>query len=157
MTTKVDRSDFARIQGISPKVIRFFEELFGTTQSTAAAVSSGAEATQSIQDATVLALSPNAAFNNERVIDFDSGQFLVVDGGPGGSYSVQLVSFIATNGGYQCTFNLEADTNLTLPSLGRVPSSADGPYADDAAAAAAGVEVGEWYAKTGGTVVWRVT
>jgi hypothetical protein len=50
---------------------------------------------------------------------------------------------------------LAADTNLDLPPSGRVPSSEDGPYADDTAAAAAGIQVGQWYAKTGGTVAWR--
>lgn len=156
MTTRVSRADLEQLKGISPQLIRFFEELFLDGQSTKASVEGAVASTGAIQNATVITLSPNAAFGNERILVLDPAQFQVVDDGPGGNLSVALVSVVNTNGGFQCTFNLEADTNLNLPSEGRVPSSADGPFADDAAATAAGVQVGEWYAKTGGTVAWRV-
>jgi len=143
--------------GLRMKLIRFLEDLFSTSSDTANAVNGVAEATGSLQDATVLTLSSNAAFNNERVLTFDPAIFQVDDGGPGAPLIVTLLYLIALNGGYRCTFNLKADTTLDLPSVGRVPSSDDGPFADDAAAAAGGINVGEWYAKTGGTVAWRVS
>lgn len=157
MTTIVTRNDLQQLQGISPKLLRALEDLFVDTATTTQAVAGAVEATGAIQNATVLVLSNNAAFGNERVLALNSDHFEVVDTGPGGALTVDLVAFVRLNGGFQCTFNLEADTNLDLPSAGRVPSSSDGPYADDVAAAAAGIEVGEWYAKTGGSVAWRVT
>lgn len=41
--------------------------------------------------------------------------------------------------------------------VGGIWASAPGPYADDAAAAASGISVGEIYLKSGGTVAWRVS
>lgn len=156
MTTTITRYDLQLLQGMSPKLLRAFEQLFVDTATANEAIAGQVQATGAIQNATVLTLSPNAAFANERVVFFNMDQFLVADGGPGGNLSISLASPITLNGGFQCTFNLRADTNITLPALGRVPSSVDGPYADDTAAAAAGINIGEWYAKTGGTVVWRV-
>lgn len=155
MTTTVTRADLQLLKGISPKLVSFFEQLFSDTQAASAQVGDAVAATGAIQNATVITLSPNAAFGNERVLSLNPGQFQVVDGGPGGNLTVSMISAVATNGGFQCTFNLEADTNLDLPSSGRVPSSADGPYADDVAAAAAGVQIGEIYKKTGGVMAWR--
>lgn len=155
MTTSVSRADLELIKGITPKLVRFFEGLFSEGQSVKAGIEGAVASTGAIQNATVLTLSSNAAFGNERVLTLNPAQFQTVDNGPGGTLAVTLISVVNTNGGYQCTFNLRADTNLDLPSAGRVPSSADGPFADDAAAAAAGIQLGEWYAKTGGTVVWR--
>lgn len=157
MTTAVTRADLQQLQGISPKLLRALEELFVDTAAAGMAATGAVSATGALQSATVLTLSPNAAFANERVVAFDPTYFQVSDGGGGGTLAITLLSVVNTNGGFQCTFNLEADTNIDLPSTGRIPSSANGPYADDIAAAAAGVEIGEWYAKTGGTVAWRVT
>jgi hypothetical protein len=157
MTTTVTRYDLQQIKGMTPKLLRAMEELFVDTASAGVAAAGAVAATGAIQNATVLTLSSNAAFGNERVLTLDPSHFGVTDGGAGGQLLVTLLAAIALNGGFRCTFNLEADTNLDLPSRGRVPSSADGPYVDDVAASAAGVQVGEWYAKTGGTVAWRVT
>lgn len=157
MTTSITRFDLQQLAGISPKLLRAFEELFVDTAAVGDAIAGAVVATGAIQNATVITLSSNAAFANERILSLDPAQFQVTDGGPGNALSVTLISVVNTNGGFQCTFNLEADTNIDLPSSGRVPSSSDGPFADDTAAAAAGVQIGEWYAKTGGTVVWRVT
>ncbi|WP_343518093.1 hypothetical protein [Sphingomonas sp.] len=157
MTTVVTRALLSELTK-NPRLLQFFEQIFATGQSNASQLEGAAGATRAIQDATVLALSSNAAFNNERIVQFDSTVFQVVDGGPGGTLAITLLSVITTNGGYRLTFNLEADTNLDLPSEGRVLVSTISPaaYADDAAAAAAGIEVGEAYRKTGGTVAWRV-
>lgn len=155
MSTSITRADLEQLKGISPKLLRAFADLFVDTAGISSQLQGQVAATGAIQNATVITLSSNTAFNNERILTLDPTLFVVADGGPGAELSVTLVNVVALNGGYQCTFNLQADTNLDLPSSGRVPSSGDGPYADDTAAAAAGIALGGWYAKTGGTVVWR--
>lgn len=156
MTTTVTRADLQRLEGMTPKLLRALEDLFVDAAVAGEAVAGVVASTGALQNATVVTLSSNAAFANERVLAFDPNSFLTVDGGPGGTLLVSGLGGIKTNGGYACTFNLQADTNLDLPTSGKVPSSAIGPYADDIAAAAGGVGLGEWYAKTGGTVAWRV-
>lgn len=157
MTTVVTRALLSELTK-NPQLLQFLEQLFATGQNNSAQIEGAAGATRAIQDATVLTLSPNAAFNNERIILFDSTIFQVVDNGPGNALTVTLISSVSTNGGFRLTFNLAADTNLDLPSSGKVLVSTITPavYADDAGAAAGGVGVGEAYRKTGGTVAWRV-
>lgn len=155
MSTPVTRADLEQLKGISPKLLRAFADLFVDTAGISETVAGQVAATGAIQNATVITLSSNAAFSNERVLVLDPTLFVVTDGGPGEDLAVTLVNVILLNGGYSCTLNLRADTNLDMPASGRVPSSVDGPYADDTAAAAAGIGIGEWYAKTGGTLVWR--
>jgi len=160
MTTSVNRNDLAAIQGASPKVIRFFEDIFATGQSNTETIDGVVQGTQSIQDATNLTLSPNAALNNERIFTPDPNFFSTTDNGPGGTFLLGLLYGIVLNGGFACTFNLEADTNLDLPSSGRLLTDDvvfPGPYADDAAAATAGVPVNGAYRKNGGSVAWRVS
>lgn len=156
MTTTVTRALLSEITK-NPQLLRFLEELFATGQATAGAVQGQAGATRAIQDATVLTLSSNAAFNNERVVDFGEA-FQVTDGGAGGKLRIDLLGAALVNGGYSVTFNAFSDTNLDLPPAGRVLVStiSDAAYADDAAAAAAGIAVGEAYRKTGGEIRWRV-
>lgn len=157
MTTRVTRALLSEITK-NPQLLQFFEQLFATGQSNSDTIAGQVDATGAIQDATVLTLSGNAALNNERVLALDPALFTVTDEGPGGRLLVTLLAGIAVNGGYRLTFNLLADTNLTLPPDGRVLESMVTPadYADDAAAAAAGIQVGEAYRKTGGTIAWRV-
>lgn len=160
MTTTLTRADIAAWcsnapPGIREKLIRFVEGLFTDVQASATAVDGAVAATGSIQNATVLTLSSNAAFDNERVLTAGDG-ITITDNGAGATLVISAESAIKTVGGYSLTLNLPSDSILNLPALGRIPSSNDGPYADDTAAAAAGVNVGEWYAKTGGTVAWRV-
>ncbi len=156
MTTRANRNDFEQLKGITPKLVRFFEDLFATGDANSQAIEGQVAATGSIQNATVLVLSSNAAFNNERILSLDPNYFDVSDDGPGGNYTVTLVSVIQVNGGYACAFNLEADTNLDLPTSGRVATSDLSDFADDTAAAAGGVPVGNFY-RTGSVVKVRVT
>lgn len=157
MTVTVTRALLSEITK-NPQLLRFFEQLFATGQSTAAAVEGQVDSTRAIQDATVLTLSSNAAFGNERVVQFGDG-LQATDNGPGSTLQISLGSVARTNGGFALTFNLVADTNLDLPVEGRVLVSTISPadYADDTAAATAGIAVGEAYRKTGGTVAWRVS
>lgn len=158
MTTSVTRNDLQQLKGISPKLTRFFEDLFSDGQATASSVGDAVVATGSIQNATVLSLSPNNAFNNERVFTPSTLDFRVTDNGPGSTLVVELVNRITLNGSFPLTFNMAAATNVDMPSEGTLATLDLGAvFADDAAAAAGGVLVGEMYKKTGGVVAWRVT
>ncbi len=154
MTTPVTRFDLSQLKGITPKLLKFFEEIFATGQSNATAIAGAVDATGSIQDATVVTLSPNAAFNNERVLTQGEG-ITITDNGAGSTLVIAASNSITLVGGYTVTFNLPSDVVIDLPATGRVPSSSDGPYADDAAAAAAGIGIGDWYAAPLGAVKWR--
>lgn len=116
-------------------------------------------ATQAIQDATALTLSPNAGFSSERVLTFDPAGFATEDTGPNGAFVVSLLSSIAATLGFRLEFNLASDTYLDLPASGRVLEATLGnaTYIDDAAAAAGGIQVGEVYRKPSGGVGWRQT
>ncbi|QDZ07454.1 hypothetical protein FPZ24_08145 [Sphingomonas panacisoli] len=157
MTTQLNRADIEAWcanapEGYRAKIIRFVEELFVTATNAANDASGAVASTGAIQDATVITLSPNAAFNNERVLIEGSG-ITFTDGG--NTLTISAGGDITTVGGFALVFNLPSDSTLNLRATGTIPSSSDGPYADDTAAAAAGIQVNEWYAKTDGTVVWR--
>lgn len=154
MTTSVTRYDLSQLSGISPKLLIAFTELFVSTAANTDAIAGAADATGAIQDGTVITLSPNAAFNNERVLTPGPG-ITLTDNGAGSTLVISADSAITLVGGYALTFNLSSDVILDLPATGRIPSSSDGPYADDAAAAAAGIAIGGWYAAPLGVVQWR--
>ena len=156
LSPALTRSDLSRVFPDNPKVVRAFEQLFAATATNTEAVTTGALATQEINDATVLTLSSNDTFTNERLFAIDPAAFSLTDEGPGGRLILALLNVIQKTSVFPLYFDLDADTRVRLPTQGVIPSSAVGPYADDTAAAAAGVRVGEWYAKTGGTVAWRV-
>jgi hypothetical protein len=121
------------------------------------------EATQALQDATVLVLSPNATFNNERVLKLGDG-IRAIDDGTNLTLSVDdRVAHVA--GGFRVDLTAEGDTAIVLP-LGGVLATIAGDevlanktlanvilnaaeYADDAGAATGGVPVGGLYLKAG--------
>lgn len=149
-----NRADWASAFPGNIKLQLAFEQLFDRTKSNTEAVTTGVAGTKALADATVVTLSPNDELANERVLAVDPASLELTDGGPGGNIVLSLRFPISTNGN-RLQFYMNADTEVSLPTAGRLPSSADGPYANDAAAAAAGVQVGEWYAVTGGSVAWR--
>lgn len=163
MSTKITRSDIAAWAnnappGIRDKIIRFVEDLFVDTQATSTAVDGTVAATGSIQSATVVTLSPNDAFDNERVLEAGTG-ITLIDHGPGESLVINASSDIALNGGYSLSFNLFADSTLNLPATGRVitdQSAVLGNFANDSAAAAGGVPIDGLY-RNGSIVMVRVT
>lgn len=163
MDTILNRADIAKIIGKDPatgqvdqKLILGLESLRDTTITTAAQTATNVEATTALQDATVITLSPNDALTRERILAVGPG-LSITDNGPGNTVVLGLTNIPSIAGPYRVTFNVNSDADLYLPSSGRIPSSSDGPFADDVAAAAGGVQISEWYAKTGGTVAWRVT
>lgn len=152
--TVLNRRDLMAVFGNNHKAIAAFELIQSNANSAASTSAQNVAATQALQDATAITLSPNDALSRERVLNVGPG-LLITDNGAGSTVLISLAYSVATSGGFALTFNLKSDSYIDLPATGRVPSSADGPYADDTAAAAAGIEIGQIYLKTGGTVVWR--
>lgn len=151
----LNRRDLSTLFPGNTKAQMAFEQLFSRTASNTAAVTAGVDATTALTDATVLTLSPNEALSNERILAVDPASLSITDNGPGNTLVLALLYAIATTSGYRLTLNLDADTNVKLPVAGVIPSSAVGPYANDAAADAAGVEIGEIYKGPTGSVLWR--
>jgi len=152
MTTYLTRAELGRLFPGNPKAVIAFDQQQRQIADVSVSLASNADATTALQDATVLTLSPNATFTNERVLQLDDTLYAKDDGQ---FLTLGVRNPVVLNGGYRCTFNLLADTSLDLPASGQVLVDA-GPYADDAGAAADGVAVGQIYRKTDGTVAWRL-
>ena len=150
------------------RLVQAFEQQAQVITENQEATSLQVEATQALQDATVLVLSPNATFNNERVLKLGEGITATDDG----TYLTLSVNdrFAHVAGGFRAELTAQGDTNVVLP-LDGVLATLDGyeeltnktltgavlaaailnaaEYASDAAAAAGGVAVGGLYLKTG--------
>lgn len=127
-------------------------------------LSTQAQATEQIQDASVIVLAANGAFTNERVLELgqglsgeDDGTKLVLRT----SSKVPLVS-----GDFTLIFTLAGNTTVAVPLTGILATTANvetlanktlaapklsglGNYADDTAAATGGVPVGGIYHNSG--------
>lgn len=118
-------------------------------------VNGSVEATAALKDATVIVLSPNGDFANERVLHLGPGiQMEVTDD------AVKLsVDSVVFSQNYPVTLVARGTTTLLLPLSGelvssikpRIDPSTLGAYVDDAAAAAAGVPVGGLYRNSAAT------
>jgi hypothetical protein len=155
-----------------PRLRDAFERQAAQVQRTAATVASGLEATDSIQNATVITLSPNASFTNERVLRLGPGLAADTDD----TYvtiSIDPEGAAVVEGGYSVLLRSQGVTDLLLPMSGtlatkdgseilqnkdlRTPKlSGLGDYANDAAAAAGGVPVTGVY-RNGSQLMVRVT
>jgi hypothetical protein len=152
------------------RLVGAFEAQAEVISETQSVVVGNVEATDALQDATVLTLSPNTTFNNERVLRLGPG-ITATDDGTYLTLSVNdMVPHVA--GGFRLGLTVEADTTLVMPLAG-VLSTQDGEetlsrktltspliaglldYADDAAAAAGGVPVEGLY-RTGSALKIRV-
>ncbi len=164
------RDVLARALNGDVRAIAAFEEQARALEQTEGKVASQAEATEAIQDATVLALSPNASFNNERVLRLGEGVQAFDDG----TYLTISVNDDVphVDGGFAVNLTAQAPTNLVLPDSG-VLATQDQPetltgktlsaprlisvpdFADDAAAASGGIEIGQMY-RSGSTLKVRI-
>lgn len=158
MATSLTRADLEQsFPNLTPKVRAAIEAIFPQLIVLAQQGDATVAATTGIGNATVLTLSANDAFGNERILAHGTG-VVFQDNGPGGTLVIGLANDLHFNGGFRVAFNLLSDTNLDLPASGRVlvdDDFAGGPYANDAAAAADGVKVGQIYRGPMGAVVWR--
>lgn len=153
ITSPLTRDDLSRLFPNNLKAVIAFEQLFLRLGAATEAISAGVDATDALNDATIVTLSPNNTLNNERVLSVDPSSMTITD--TGGSVILGLLSVIAATYGYRLAFNLGGDTDVNIPYSGTMLTSGIGVYADDAAAAVGGVGVGEFYKRPAGGVAWR--
>lgn len=152
------------------RLVGAFEAQAEVISETQSVVVGNVEATDALQDATVLTLSPNATFNNERVLRLGPGITATDDG----TYLTLSVNDTVAHveGGFRLSLTVQADTAVVIPLAG-VLATQDGEetlsrktldtpsitglsdYADDVAAAAGGVAVDGVY-RTGSALKVRV-
>lgn len=126
--------------------------------------------TKAMRDATFITTAPNDELPNERVLAFGIGLNGRIDG------DRIVVGFsdgpVRSSGGFEVRFVVTGDAHIALPTTGilatienaealknktleRPKLTVRGDYADDAAAAAGGVAIGEVY-RTGNTLKVRL-
>lgn len=124
------RQALARFFGNDHRLIAHFELQAKEVDETSSTAASTAEATEKLQDATVIVLSANQAFTNERLLRRGAGVRMVDTG-------VALI--------------IEVDE----PLRALTDPAGLGNYVDDVAAAAGGVEIGSFY-RNGSVLMARI-
>lgn len=154
------RKMLAPIFGDNARLLNIMEKAVVDAGNAAEAVTANVAATVALDQATVLTLSPNTAFGNERVLALGRG----LVGAVGlNSYTLHVSDAVpAIEGGFTATFTVAGQTSVTLPVSGQLATTGnpetlkrktlDAPSlsglvnaANDAAAATAGVPVGGIY------------
>ena len=171
-TLTLPRDLLSEAFGGNYRLVAAFEEQARVVEDLGQTVETSVAATGAINEATVLTLSPNATFANERVVRRGLGIGLVdQDGHLTIRIDTRVVPRIA--GDREVTFHVTEPSTLLLPPSGRLATvggaetlssktlarpkiSTAGDFADDPAAAAGGVPVGGIY-RTGSVVKVRVT
>jgi hypothetical protein len=157
----IPRDQLAEAFPNNKRLQRAFEEQSRVVDETAAVVAGNLESTDAINNATVITLSPNATFTNERVLKVGPGiratvddTYVTLEVDPEGAARVE--------GGYEVLLRAQGVTDLILPMSGTLATRAGsetlqnktlagpklsglGNYTNDAAAAAGGVPVGGVY------------
>lgn len=151
------REDLEALCGRNLRLLRAFE-----SQATAVEkATNGVADTSALKDATVIVLSANGDFTNERVLEVGDGIKVEIT-----ADQVKLsLDDVARSSDHRVTLVPPADVTLFLPPDGTLlsdtsPISAPqltdlGNYANDAAAAAGGVPVGKMY-RNGSVLMVRV-
>jgi len=157
----IRRADLEAFFAGNPRLIYAFERQSQAVAANTAAAGEAKDTASSIQVATVLTLTPNDVFENERVVQAGTG---IVLSDEGGRLIIALDGDVPRiEGGANVTFYATAETVLALPDEGTVATTDDikdyiasaHDFADDAAAAAGGVPVGGIY-RTGSALKVRV-
>lgn len=152
------------------RLIKAFENQNEVLAATEQKAGEAESTTQAIQDATVIVMSTNATFTNERVFTPEDGIEAEEDGN---LVRVRLDGTAArVEGGYSVTLLTVAPTTLLLPATGHLSTVAGietltnkslekpkigtwGNYTNDANAAAGGVPLGGVY-RNGSALMVRV-
>lgn len=154
--TRFRRDDLAQIGGMSPRLLAAFEEQDAAVEQTSNDVAD----TQALKDATVIVLSANGDFTNERVLQISDDIEMEIT-----ESTVKLkVKNVARTQDFGATLIPPAEVELFLPAEGTLISDVTlaalfatlGNYANDAAAAGGGVAVGALY-RNASQVMVRVT
>jgi hypothetical protein len=158
------RADLEQFFGNNPRLLAAFEEQASAVES----VTTGVEETSALKDATVIVLSANGDFTNERVLEIGDG----IDVQVTDTTVVFSVKDVARTQDFGVTFVPPAEVELFLPPEGTLvaaevaatlfkktldaPKLASlGNFANDAAAAAGGVPVTGVY-RNGSVLMIRV-
>ena len=140
------------------RTVAAFEELNNIVLDSQSSLAANVEATSALQDATVLTLSANETLTNERILKLASGLEAVDDGQ---FLTIQLKD-VARTENFGVTLIAQGDSQLAVPLVGTVlvkehiGAQVFGNYANDAAAAAAGVPIDGLY-RNGSVLMVRVT
>jgi hypothetical protein len=132
------------------RMIAQFEEMNNAVVDTQGQTVANVAATELLQDATVIVLSSNGAFTNERVLKLGDGLEAVEDG----TFVTVSLKDVARSQDYGVTFIAEGDSQIFVPLAGTMVTfehAGDklGNYASDAAAAAGNVPIGGLYHNAG--------
>jgi hypothetical protein len=152
------------------RLVRAFEQQALAVGEAQEGVAANVESTEALQDATFLTLSSNASLNGERVLRLSSA----LRGTPADdTFDLDVSDEVPrVNGGFPLVLVIEGETTLVLPLGGALATLANfeiltnktlsapklaniGDYADDIAAATAGVALGAVY-RTGSALKVRV-
>ena len=153
----IPRADLSRVFG-NPAVVRQFEELQQTVATSEEVTTAAVGATDALKDATYITLSANTELTNERVFAVSAGMSLDV-ATPG---QVRLTSNVFSDNGWPVELVATGATSVIVPATGVLATrggvetftnkTLNAPKlsglvnaVDDAAAATAGVGVGEMY------------
>lgn len=164
----VSRKTLAELAKGNPLLTRVLEAVVQSTETVQQGLAANVEATEALDQATVLVLSPNAAFQNERVLAIGFGLGFTVDAG---TYTL-FSKGPEVSGGFTCTLQTFGNTTVAMPLSGQLATTGNvetlrrktldapklsglGDYADDTAAATGGVPVGGVY-RTGSALKVRV-
>lgn len=163
-TPLLRRDDLEQFFGNNPRLLRAFEDQSLAVQD----ATEGVGATAALKDATVIVLSSNGDFTNERVLEIGDGIDIDIT-----ETAVKLsVKDVARTADFGVTFIPPAEIELFLPPEGTLVAAEietillkktlDAPkltglgnYANDAAAAAGGVPVTGMY-RNGSVLMIRI-
>lgn len=161
----------ALVRAFGERDARRFEALQQTVSETGVASAANVAATDALLDATLIVLSPNAELRGERVLVLGAG--LAFDLTEDGKVGIVLgTETVRARGGYLVSLVAAGDSEVVVPLAGILATRENvevlknktldapklgglGNYANDAAAAAGGVEVGGTY-RNGSVVMVRV-
>ena len=152
------------------RMIKAMEEQQRTVTASAQGLQTTAQATDRIEAASVIVLASNAAFSNERVLQLGKG---LAGADVDGNLTIKTSDVVPTvTGGFRVTMAAAGDSQFLVPFSGTLATIANtetlsnktlaspkvsglSNYADDTAAAAGGVAVGQTY-RTGSVIKVRV-
>lgn len=105
--------------GNDPRLLAAFEEQSAAVEAALDTTTGSIQATNSLQNATVLTLSANAVFNNEFIVTDGDGTALDISEG---SVSIRVDSTVARTNGQNVKFNAPSGVTLGLPVNGTLVS-----------------------------------
>lgn len=163
------RDELQRVFG-NPRLVVAFEQTAQALSETQAQGVANVDATEALQDASFVTLSPNATLTGERVLKVGPGITIRAT-------ADEVILSVSDDvphvlGGFPVNLTAQNPVNVVLPEQGAIATrdqpetlsgktlkapllSAIGEYSDDTAAAAGGVPVGGVY-RTGSALMVRV-